>query len=70
MDSADCGHDVSARPLLHSWWRDFRCYFQESLLGNINAMRDLSTILCRGITRPALAVPLRARLDEHPVFVG
>ena len=33
-----------------------------------NAMRDLSTTLCRGIPWQALpAVPLRARLNGHPV---
>ena len=36
-----------------------------------NAMRDLSTTLCRGIMRQALAtVPLRARLNGHPVVAG
>ena len=35
------------------------------------AMRDLSTILCRRITRQVLAkVPLRARLNRHPVVAG
>ena len=34
-----------------------------------NAMRDLSTTLCRGIARQVLAsVPLRARLDGRPVL--
>ena len=36
-----------------------------------NAMRDLSTTLCRGITRQVLAtVPLRARLNGRPVVAG
>ena len=36
-----------------------------------NAMRDLSTTLCRGITRQVLAtVPLRARLNGFPVVAG
>ena len=36
-----------------------------------NAMRDLSTTLCRGITRHVLAkVPLRARLNGRPVVAG
>ena len=34
-----------------------------------NAMRDLSTTLCRGIARQVLAsAPLRARLDGQPVL--
>ena len=34
-----------------------------------NAMRELPTTLCRGITRQVFAtVPLRARLNTHPVF--
>ena len=34
-------------------------------------MRDLSTNLCRGITRQVLAiVPLRARLNGNPVVAG
>ena len=34
-------------------------------------MRDLSTTLCRGITRQVLAtVPLRARLNGRPVVAG
>ena len=34
-------------------------------------MRDLSTTLCRGITRQVLAtVPLRARPNGHPVVAG
>ena len=43
-----------------------RCYiFSE------NAVRDLSTTLCRGITRQVLAtVPLRARLNGRPVVTG
>ena len=36
-----------------------------------NAMRDLSTALCRGIARQVLAAaPLRARLDGCPVLPG
>ena len=36
-----------------------------------NAMRDLSTTLCQGITRQVLAtVPLRARLNGRPVVAG
>ena len=36
-----------------------------------NAMCDLSTTLCRGITRQVLGtVPLRARLNGHPVVAG
>ena len=36
-----------------------------------NAMRDLSTTLCRGIARQDLAsAPLRARLDGRPVLPG
>ena len=36
-----------------------------------NAMRDLSTTLCRGITRQFLVtVPLRARLNSYPVVAG
>ena len=36
-----------------------------------NAMRDLSTTLCRGITKKVLGtVPLRARLNGHPVVAG
>ena len=36
-----------------------------------NAMRDLSTTLCRGITRQVLAtVPLRARLNGRPAVAG
>ena len=36
-----------------------------------NAMRDLSTTLCRGITRQVLAtVPLRRRLNGYPVVAG
>ena len=36
-----------------------------------NAMRDLSTTLCRGITRQVLGtVPLRARLYGRPVGAG
>ena len=36
-----------------------------------NAMRDLSTTLCRGIARQVLAsAPLRARLDGRPVLPG
>ena len=36
-----------------------------------NAIRNLSTTLCRGITRQLLAtVPLRARLNGHPVGAG
>ena len=36
-----------------------------------NAMRDLSTTLCRGITRQVLAtVPLRARLNGRRVVAG
>ena len=34
-------------------------------------MRDLSTTLCQAITRQVLAtVPLRARLNCHPVVTG
>ena len=34
-------------------------------------MRDLSTTLCRGITRQVLAtVPLSARLNGRPVVTG
>ena len=34
-------------------------------------MRDLSTTLCRGITRQVLAtVPLRARLNRHLAVAG
>ena len=37
----------------------------------VNAMRDRSTTLCRGITRQVVAtVPLRARLNGRPVFAG
>ena len=36
-----------------------------------NAMRDLSTTLCRGIARQVLAsAPLRAHLDGRPVLPG
>ena len=36
-----------------------------------NAMRNLSTTLCRGITRQVLAtVPLHARLNGHAVVAG
>ena len=36
-----------------------------------NAMRDLSTLLCRGIARQVLASPpLRACLDGRPVLPG
>ena len=36
-----------------------------------NAMRDLSTTLCRRITRQVLAtVPLRVRLNGRPVVAG
>ena len=36
-----------------------------------NAMRDLSTTLCRGIARQVLAsAPLRVRLDGRPVLPG
>ena len=36
-----------------------------------NAMRDLSTTLCRGIARQVLAsAPLRARLHGRPVLPG
>ena len=36
-----------------------------------NAMRDLSSALCRGITREVLAtVPLLARLNGRPVVAG
>ena len=34
-------------------------------------MRDLSTTLCRGITRQVIAtVPLRAHLNGRPVVAG
>ena len=34
-------------------------------------IRDLSTTLCQGFTRRVLAtVPLRARLNGHPVVAG
>ena len=36
-----------------------------------NAMRNQSTTLCRGITRQVLSsVPLRARLNGHPMVAG
>ena len=45
--------------------RDAKKIFME------NAMRDLSTTLCRGIARQVLAsAPLRARLDGRPVLPG
>ena len=63
-------HMVFRKPLVPAVaGRSYTCAAKKIFMEN--AMRDLSTTLCRGIARQVLAsAPLRARLDGRPVLPG
>ena len=65
----------SAGPAAFAFLNEFAAIASSGVVSNRisleNSMRDLSTTLCWVITRQILAtVPLRARVNGHPVVAG